>query len=189
MSCAQGGSLSHGKSSLILPSLSCQEQHDRLLILYPSTLVIVSEERNGLYFKASASHAPILPRPLVFHCHEAPAILPRSLLSLPPQSFASTPLCCDWASTIAQGCCKPFPMGTALPFCKSPLPGNSSVWEEIVSEHFFVVRLVQGWLGGNPTCFSSLRPTLQSPLQPLLTHPASDCLELADPFNHRISLH
>ncbi|XP_054857001.1 pleckstrin homology domain-containing family N member 1 [Eublepharis macularius] len=38
-------------SKVKLQHLPCQEQHDRLLILYPSTLVIVSEERNGLYFK------------------------------------------------------------------------------------------------------------------------------------------
>ncbi|XP_033012169.1 pleckstrin homology domain-containing family N member 1 isoform X1 [Lacerta agilis] len=38
-------------SKVKLQHLPFQEQHDRLLILYPSTLVIVSEERNGLYFK------------------------------------------------------------------------------------------------------------------------------------------
>ncbi|XP_019349589.1 pleckstrin homology domain-containing family N member 1 [Alligator mississippiensis] len=38
-------------SKVRLQHLPFQEQHDRLLILYPSTLVIVSEERNGLYFK------------------------------------------------------------------------------------------------------------------------------------------
>uniref|UniRef100_A0A8C8VNK2 Pleckstrin homology domain containing N1 n=1 Tax=Pelusios castaneus TaxID=367368 RepID=A0A8C8VNK2_9SAUR len=32
-------------------SVLSKDQHDRLLILYPSTLVIVSEERSGLYFK------------------------------------------------------------------------------------------------------------------------------------------
>lgn len=30
-----------------------KEQHDRLLVLYPSTLVIVSEERNSLCFKVN----------------------------------------------------------------------------------------------------------------------------------------
>lgn len=35
------------------PLLS-KEQHDRLLVLYPSTLVIVSEERNSLCFKVSS---------------------------------------------------------------------------------------------------------------------------------------
>ncbi|XP_067422896.1 pleckstrin homology domain-containing family N member 1 [Emydura macquarii macquarii] len=38
-------------SKVKLQHLPFPEQHDRLLILYPSTLVIVSEERNGLYFK------------------------------------------------------------------------------------------------------------------------------------------
>uniref|UniRef100_A0A8C0JD89 Pleckstrin homology domain containing N1 n=1 Tax=Chelonoidis abingdonii TaxID=106734 RepID=A0A8C0JD89_CHEAB len=38
-------------SKVKLQHLPFQEQHDRLLILYPSTLVIVSEERHGLYFK------------------------------------------------------------------------------------------------------------------------------------------
>ncbi|XP_075762931.1 pleckstrin homology domain-containing family N member 1 isoform X2 [Pelodiscus sinensis] len=38
-------------SKVKLQHLPFQEQHDRLLILYPSTLVIISEERNGLYFK------------------------------------------------------------------------------------------------------------------------------------------
>ncbi|XP_009870776.1 PREDICTED: pleckstrin homology domain-containing family N member 1, partial [Apaloderma vittatum] len=38
-------------SKVKLQHLPFQEQHDRLLVLYPSTLVIVSEERNGLYFK------------------------------------------------------------------------------------------------------------------------------------------
>ncbi|XP_063001525.1 pleckstrin homology domain-containing family N member 1 [Elgaria multicarinata webbii] len=38
-------------SKVKLQHLPFQEQHDRLLILYPSTLVIVSEERNSLYFK------------------------------------------------------------------------------------------------------------------------------------------
>uniref|UniRef100_A0ACB8EEI5 Uncharacterized protein n=1 Tax=Sphaerodactylus townsendi TaxID=933632 RepID=A0ACB8EEI5_9SAUR len=38
-------------SKVKLQHLPFQEQHDRLLILYPSTLVIVSKERNGLYFK------------------------------------------------------------------------------------------------------------------------------------------
>ncbi|XP_061457265.1 pleckstrin homology domain-containing family N member 1 [Rhineura floridana] len=38
-------------SKVKLQHFPFQEQHDRLLILYPSTLVIVSEERNGLYFK------------------------------------------------------------------------------------------------------------------------------------------
>ncbi|KAL8198380.1 UNVERIFIED_CONTAM: hypothetical protein K2H54_007986 [Gekko kuhli] len=42
-------------SKVKLQHLPFQEQHDRLLILYPSTLVIVSEERNGLYFKLSSS--------------------------------------------------------------------------------------------------------------------------------------
>lgn len=35
-------------------SLLSKEQHDRLLVLYPSTLVIVSEERNSLCFKVSS---------------------------------------------------------------------------------------------------------------------------------------
>ncbi|XP_068772041.1 pleckstrin homology domain-containing family N member 1 isoform X1 [Struthio camelus] len=38
-------------SKVKLQHLPFQEQHDRLLVLYPSTLVIVSEERNSLYFK------------------------------------------------------------------------------------------------------------------------------------------
>uniref|UniRef100_A0A8C6XT98 PH domain-containing protein n=1 Tax=Naja naja TaxID=35670 RepID=A0A8C6XT98_NAJNA len=38
-------------SPVKLQHLPFQEQHHRLLVLYPSTLVIVSEERNGLYFK------------------------------------------------------------------------------------------------------------------------------------------
>ncbi|XP_053136799.1 pleckstrin homology domain-containing family N member 1 [Hemicordylus capensis] len=38
-------------SKVKLQHLPFQEQHNRLLILYPSTLVIVSEERRGLYFK------------------------------------------------------------------------------------------------------------------------------------------
>ncbi|KAM6371373.1 pleckstrin homology domain-containing family N member 1 isoform 2-T2 [Pluvialis apricaria] len=38
-------------SKVKLQHLPFQEQHDRLLVLYPSTLVIVSEERNGLCFK------------------------------------------------------------------------------------------------------------------------------------------
>ncbi|KAM3824325.1 LOW QUALITY PROTEIN: pleckstrin homology domain-containing family N member 1 [Vipera latastei] len=38
-------------SKVKLQHLPFQEQHHRLLVLYPSTLVIVSEERNGLYFK------------------------------------------------------------------------------------------------------------------------------------------
>ncbi|XP_064381585.1 pleckstrin homology domain-containing family N member 1 isoform X3 [Dromaius novaehollandiae] len=38
-------------SKVKLQHLPFQEQHDRLLVLYPSTLVIVSEECNRLYFK------------------------------------------------------------------------------------------------------------------------------------------
>ncbi|KFV72309.1 Pleckstrin homology domain-containing family N member 1, partial [Dryobates pubescens] len=38
-------------SKVKLQHLPFQEQHDRLLVLYPSTLVIVSEEHNGLCFK------------------------------------------------------------------------------------------------------------------------------------------
>ncbi|XP_003642573.2 pleckstrin homology domain-containing family N member 1 [Gallus gallus] len=38
-------------SKVKLQHLPFQEQHERLLVLYPSTLVIVSEEPNGLYFK------------------------------------------------------------------------------------------------------------------------------------------
>nr|XP_009940181.1 PREDICTED: pleckstrin homology domain-containing family N member 1 [Opisthocomus hoazin] len=38
-------------SKVKLQHLPFQEQHDRLLVLYPSTLVIVSEERSGLCFK------------------------------------------------------------------------------------------------------------------------------------------
>ncbi|XP_059685838.1 pleckstrin homology domain-containing family N member 1 [Gavia stellata] len=38
-------------SKVKLQHLPFQEQHDRLLVLYPSTLVIVSEERNSLCFK------------------------------------------------------------------------------------------------------------------------------------------
>ncbi|XP_071431778.1 pleckstrin homology domain-containing family N member 1 [Pithys albifrons albifrons] len=38
-------------SKVKLQHLPFQEQHDRLLVLYPSTLVIVSEECNGLCFK------------------------------------------------------------------------------------------------------------------------------------------
>ncbi|XP_054078723.1 pleckstrin homology domain-containing family N member 1 isoform X3 [Rissa tridactyla] len=38
-------------SKVKLQHLPFQEQHDRLLVLYPSTLVIVSEERNTLCFK------------------------------------------------------------------------------------------------------------------------------------------
>lgn len=41
----------HGEPSSSLPP---KEQHDRLLVLYPSTLVIVSEEHNGLCFKVSS---------------------------------------------------------------------------------------------------------------------------------------
>ncbi|XP_065594058.1 pleckstrin homology domain-containing family N member 1 isoform X2 [Cyrtonyx montezumae] len=38
-------------SKVKLQHLPFQEQHERLLVLYPTTLVIVSEEHNGLYFK------------------------------------------------------------------------------------------------------------------------------------------
>ncbi|XP_051493252.1 pleckstrin homology domain-containing family N member 1 [Apus apus] len=38
-------------SKVKLQHLPFQEQHDRLLVLYPSTLVIVSEEGNSLFFK------------------------------------------------------------------------------------------------------------------------------------------
>uniref|UniRef100_U3IKQ7 Pleckstrin homology domain containing N1 n=1 Tax=Anas platyrhynchos platyrhynchos TaxID=8840 RepID=U3IKQ7_ANAPP len=38
-------------SKVKLQHLPFQEQHDRLLVLYPSTLVIVSEEHNSFYFK------------------------------------------------------------------------------------------------------------------------------------------
>nr|XP_033778860.1 pleckstrin homology domain-containing family N member 1 [Geotrypetes seraphini] len=38
-------------SKVKLQHLPFQEQHERLLILYPSTLVILSEEQNSLYFK------------------------------------------------------------------------------------------------------------------------------------------
>ncbi|XP_030041586.1 pleckstrin homology domain-containing family N member 1 isoform X2 [Microcaecilia unicolor] len=38
-------------SKVKLQHLPFQEQHERLLILYPSTLVILSEEKNSLYFK------------------------------------------------------------------------------------------------------------------------------------------
>ncbi|KAM6402502.1 pleckstrin homology domain-containing family N member 1 [Rhynochetos jubatus] len=38
-------------SKVKLQHLPFQEQHDRLLVLYPSTLVIVSEEHNGFCFK------------------------------------------------------------------------------------------------------------------------------------------
>uniref|UniRef100_A0A8C9RHS4 Pleckstrin homology domain containing, family N member 1 n=1 Tax=Scleropages formosus TaxID=113540 RepID=A0A8C9RHS4_SCLFO len=31
--------------------LPCQDQHDRLLVMYPSTLIILSEESNGLFYK------------------------------------------------------------------------------------------------------------------------------------------
>ncbi|KAG9353154.1 hypothetical protein JZ751_017730 [Albula glossodonta] len=34
-----------------LQHLPCQEQYNRLLVLYPSTLIILSEERNGLFYK------------------------------------------------------------------------------------------------------------------------------------------
>ncbi|MEQ2306774.1 hypothetical protein AMECASPLE_011668, partial [Ameca splendens] len=34
-----------------LQHLPCQEQSDRLLVLYPSTLIILSEESNGLFYK------------------------------------------------------------------------------------------------------------------------------------------
>ncbi|XP_034394275.1 pleckstrin homology domain-containing family N member 1 isoform X2 [Cyclopterus lumpus] len=34
-----------------LQHLPCQEQSDRLLVLYPSTLIILSEENNGLFYK------------------------------------------------------------------------------------------------------------------------------------------
>ncbi|XP_028920283.1 pleckstrin homology domain-containing family N member 1 isoform X3 [Ornithorhynchus anatinus] len=38
-------------SKVKLQHLPFQEQHNRLLVLYPSTLVIISEEPNGLHFK------------------------------------------------------------------------------------------------------------------------------------------
>ncbi|XP_069466165.1 pleckstrin homology domain-containing family N member 1 [Ambystoma mexicanum] len=38
-------------SKVILQHLPFQEHHDRLLILYPETLVILSEEQSGLYFR------------------------------------------------------------------------------------------------------------------------------------------
>ncbi|XP_036387816.1 probable pleckstrin homology domain-containing family N member 1 isoform X1 [Megalops cyprinoides] len=34
-----------------LQHLPCQEQHDRLLVMYPATLIFLSEERNGLFYK------------------------------------------------------------------------------------------------------------------------------------------
>ncbi|KAJ8391940.1 hypothetical protein AAFF_G00084110 [Aldrovandia affinis] len=34
-----------------LQHLPCQEQYDRLLVMYPSTLIFLSEERNGLFYK------------------------------------------------------------------------------------------------------------------------------------------
>ncbi|KAI1892627.1 hypothetical protein AGOR_G00135520 [Albula goreensis] len=34
-----------------LQHVPCQEQFERLLVLYPSTLIILSEERNGLFYK------------------------------------------------------------------------------------------------------------------------------------------
>ncbi|XP_008411565.1 pleckstrin homology domain-containing family N member 1 isoform X1 [Poecilia reticulata] len=34
-----------------LQHLPCQEQSDRLLVMYPSTLIILSEESNGLFYK------------------------------------------------------------------------------------------------------------------------------------------
>ena len=44
-------------------SLFSKEQHDRLLVLYPSTLVIVSEERNSLCFKVSSAWSTFLLSP------------------------------------------------------------------------------------------------------------------------------
>ncbi|XP_035236689.1 probable pleckstrin homology domain-containing family N member 1 [Anguilla anguilla] len=34
-----------------LQHVPCQEQYDRLLVMYPATLIILSEERNGLFYK------------------------------------------------------------------------------------------------------------------------------------------
>lgn len=46
------------------PCLLPKEQHDRLLVLYPSTLVIVSEEPSGLCFKVSSFGSIALLSPL-----------------------------------------------------------------------------------------------------------------------------
>uniref|UniRef100_A0A8C3GXK0 Pleckstrin homology domain containing N1 n=1 Tax=Corvus moneduloides TaxID=1196302 RepID=A0A8C3GXK0_CORMO len=44
-------------SKVKLQHLPFQEQHDRLLVLYPSTLVIMSEEPSGLCFKLHSDHS------------------------------------------------------------------------------------------------------------------------------------
>ncbi|XP_036388290.1 pleckstrin homology domain-containing family N member 1-like isoform X1 [Megalops cyprinoides] len=38
-----------------LQHLPCQEQFDRLLVMYPATLIILSEESNGLFYKGKLS--------------------------------------------------------------------------------------------------------------------------------------
>ncbi|KPP66742.1 hypothetical protein Z043_114726 [Scleropages formosus] len=38
-------------SKVTLQHLPCQEQHSRLLVMYPSTLIILSEENNRLFYK------------------------------------------------------------------------------------------------------------------------------------------
>ncbi|KAJ8395198.1 hypothetical protein AAFF_G00036540 [Aldrovandia affinis] len=38
-------------TKVLLQHVPCQEQFDRLLVLYPATLIILSEESNGLFYK------------------------------------------------------------------------------------------------------------------------------------------
>ncbi|XP_074538034.1 uncharacterized protein plekhn1 isoform X2 [Halichoeres trimaculatus] len=38
-------------TKVLLQHLPCQEQSDRLLVMYPSTLIILSEENDGLFYK------------------------------------------------------------------------------------------------------------------------------------------
>lgn len=126
------GRLCPGSSWALSPGLSLpplcfsKEQHDRLLVLYPSTLVIVSEEHNAFYFKVGSfanlfslppqPTAAISARPQLFvPLHPAFPALPVLARALPPRcSLAS------WQASRQRDVASHLPMRNTLPSYKSP---------------------------------------------------------------------
>lgn len=114
----------HREPSSILLS---KEQHDRLLVLYPSTLVIVSEERNSLCFKVSSfwSTFPLsFTHPQRLFRHFFGLFLPSTWVPLCSSCWQGLipPRCslASWQVSRQRDVANYLPMRNTLPSYKSP---------------------------------------------------------------------
>lgn len=146
-------------------------------MLYPSTLVIVSEEHGSLCFKVSSLWSTF-PLSLAHHRGYSSTWAPCS----PPPGFPCAPhvgkgfpsarLPCQLAGEQAEGCCSYLPMRNTLPSYKSP-GGNGAGCQGIwVSGRREAGVSLCGYAGGEPGSLASECPRggLAAPAPALRDH-------------------